>query len=46
MNISSWASSMEFELVLFAKVATMIVIHGAVLYFVFRQLDKIFGAKR
>lgn len=37
---------MEFDFILFAKVSTMLTIHGAVLYFIFRQLDKIFGAKR
>lgn len=37
---------MEFDLVLFLKVGLTVLVHAALLYIIFRQLDKVFGGKR
>jgi len=36
---------MDFDFLLFAKVGAVVVIHTGFLYFIFRQLDKLFGVK-
>ena len=46
-NISFWVvGGMEFDLVFFLKVLLAIVLHTGILYFIFRQLDKLFGNKK
>jgi hypothetical protein len=37
---------MDFNFTFFVKVVVMVIVHSGALYFIFRQLDKIFGAKR
>lgn len=49
MNISEFfciiESNMEFELILFLKVVVVLACHAAFLYFIFRNLDKVFASK-
>lgn len=37
---------MEFELISFLKVVVVVACHTGFLYFIFRQLDKIFGVNK
>ena len=37
---------MDFDIVLFLKVVAVLTVHAAFLYFIFRQLDKLFGVKQ
>ena len=46
-NISFWVvGGMEFDLVIFLKILLAIVLHTGILYFIFRQLDKLLERKK